>query len=290
MTEFIYKQMPYTTVRSLKNSLAMGWEDGKDVIFGMDRGRDIDYFDDKLYHAFKEANNRIEAGENADKVFFDFIYDGYEQPEQLYWKDTSYLWKPETEGGSALSGVGYFVLKTLWSIHPEYDLARDFEKDDKNSELTEMMSVFSELLKNKCLSAYMRGYSEIIADKGISAMKEAEQLFDKGEDVKSRDMARHEMIDNLYRAGYEMYGHSVLVTDFGTFAGMDELRSAMKQKIEQSVDSYVEAVRSLMQETFIDQRLYNWLVYTNQLDRFYQAYEIDPDRQEEQKTEEKAEK
>lgn len=282
MGEFIYKQMPYTTVRSLKNSLSMNWEDGKDVVFGMDRGRDMDYFDDRLYAAFKVANNRIEAGENADKVFFDFIYDGYEQPEQLYWKDASYMWKAEKESAPAVSGVGYFILRTLWAIHPGYDLVRDFEKDEEHPEIEETLDVFRGLLQNKCLSAYMRGCPYAVGDRGIAAMERAEQLFDQGEDLKSRDMVRHEMIDSLYLAGYEMYGRSVLVTDFGNFADIYGLMAVMKQKIWESVDSYVAAVRSLMQETFIDQRFYNWLVYTGQLERFYQAYEIEADVKEEQ--------
>lgn len=279
MGEFIYKQMPYTDVSALKKSLAMGWEDGKEVVFGADRGRDIEYFDNELYRAFKKANDRIEAGENADKVFFDFIYDGYGQPEELYWKDKSYMWKPEYDGDSAVSGVGYFILKTLWDVHPEYDFAGDFEKEEeeKNPELEAVIDIFSELLKNKCLSAYMKGCPVKLDEDGTKSMDTAENLFNKGDDIKSRNLMRHEMTDKLYQAGYAMYGRPILVTDFGTFSGIDELRAVMKQRIEMSAEDYVETARSLMQETFIDQRFYNWLVYTKLLDRFYQAYEIDAD-------------
>lgn len=273
MKEFMYKQFAYTTVESLKNSLAMGWEDGIDVIFGMDRGGDIEEFDERLYQAFRRANDRIEAGENADKVFFDFIYDGYAQPEQLYWRNASYFWKPEQESISAVSGVGHFILKVLWYSHPGYDLWRDFEEGD-TGEQEEAVKILLELLENGCLSLYMKGCPAIISDEGIAAMEKAEQLYKKGEDIKSRDIARHEMIDNLYQAGYEMFGHQVLVTDNGTYENIAELREAMKEKLNQSVNDYVAMVRSLMQETFIDQRFYNWLVYTRQLEKFYEVYGI----------------
>lgn len=275
MEEFIFKQVPYENVRDLKNSLAMSWEDGKDVIFGMDRGQDIERFDIKLYQAFIDANERIEAGENSDKVFYDFIYDGYEQPEQLYWRNLSYYWNPEYEGDAPSAGLGCFILKILWSIHPGYDLWRDFEKDEEFSEWEEAIKIFFELLQNGCLAPYIKGSSKGFSEKCRDMVEKAEKLFEQGKDIKSRDIVRHEMIDSLYQAGYELFGRPILVTGFGTFSSLEELQSAMKSRIVQSVDIYVDALRNLMQETFIDQRFYNWLVYTNQLERFYDAYEID---------------
>lgn len=262
-------------VQVLKELLGRYWNDGKEELFGNDRRDAFLKFDPILGERFLQANERIEKGENADRVFFSFLYDDYHPPVSLYWKNESYQWRPEQEDEPAFVGVGEFILNFLWDIHPFYTFELELIKDRLDQDGIERFHLFTELMDMGAFVSYFDGFGDEISDKAKISMRTAQKQYEAMCSTKKAREYDPLLALSLYQTGFEVAAHDELRMNGRIFRSVDEVREFLKGKLHHSVNDFVSSSKMFMDAGEMDVRFYSYLDYMNQLNQFLAYYDID---------------
>lgn len=275
MGGYRFRNQEFYDVQELKEMLGKYWNDGKEELFGNDRRDAFLRFDPLLGERFLQANKRIEQGEDADRVFFSFLYDDYHPPVGLYWKNEAYQWRPEKEGDPPFTGVGEFLLNFLWDIHPFYTFELELVRDRLDPDGLERFTVFTELMDMGAFVAYFDGFGDEISDKAKKSIKIAQKQYEKMCNAKKTREYDPLLILSLYQAGYEVAAHEQLRMNGRIFHSVEEIREFLKGKLKHSVYDFVTSSKMFIDAGEVDIRFYGYLDYMNQLDSFLAYYGIE---------------